>query len=384
MEAFGKKLTETRIARGLDLDQVSRETNITRRYLDALEKEDFTVFPGEPYILGFLRNYCEYLGLNSNEIISLYKNLKIQETPIPLKDLMPTRPISDRLFARPETGKIVVGLLAAILVILVIVGGIYFGGKILKSVPKGEKNAETRAPATYEVSGSNFKERVYTGDILRVTTPEGVYQLVVKATAPALTLETPLGPRVIELGQDLFIDLSGDDRSDVKIFVADLFKNDPSRGADIQLSAGEALVAESGTAVDLIVPPSGPATADVTVPAAGTTPVNSKQLVLFEGGSAYPVTLNATFRGYCLFRYETDRTNREERYYQKSELLTIQANNGIRIWASNGNSVKIQMIAGGKTVDLEVSRPGEVLVRDLKWLKDEESGRFKFVVMDID
>jgi len=387
MEAFGKKLTETRTARGLDLDQVSRETNITRRYLEALEKEDFTVFPGEPYILGFLRNYCEYLGLNSNEIIALYKNLKIQETPIPLKDLMPTRPISDRLFSRPDTAKVAVGLLAAILAILVIAAGIYFGGKILKAEPKAEKTEETRSPVTYEVSGADFKERVYTGDTLVVTTAAGVFQLVVKATSPALTLETPLGPRVIELGQDLFVDLSGDDQSDVKIFVADLFKNDPSRGADIQLSAGESLAAAGGTAAELTTTAAGTAAAaaaDVTVPAAGTLPANAKQMVLFEGGSAYPVTLNATFRSYCLFRYETDRTNREERYYQKSELLTVQANNGIRIWASNGNSVKLQIMAGGKTVDLEVSRPGEVLVRDLKWLKDEETGRFKFVVMDID
>lgn len=384
MEAFGKKLTETRTARGLDLDQVSRETNITRRYLEALEKEDFTVFPGEPYILGFLRNYCEYLGLNSNEIIALYKNLKIQETPIPLKDLMPTRPISDRLFARPETAKVVIGLLAAILAILLIVAGVYFGGKLLKAVPKGDKTSETRTPATYEVNGTDFKERVYTGDTLMVTTAAGVFQLVVKATSPALTVETPLGPRVIELGQDLFVDLSGDDQSDVKIFVADLFKNDPSRGADIQLSAGVAPEAAAGTAADLTTTAAPATAADVTVPAAGTVGANAKQMVLFEGGSAYPVTLNATFRSYCLFRYETDRTNREERYYQKSELLTVQANNGIRIWASNGNSVKLQLIAGGKTVDLEVSRPGEVLVRDLKWLKDEESGRFKFVVMDID
>lgn len=383
MEAFGKKLTETRTARGLDLDQVSRETNITRRYLEALEKEDFTVFPGEPYILGFLRNYCEYLGLNSNEIIALYKNLKIQETPIPLKDLMPARPISDRFLVSPKTSKIAIGLAAAVLVGLVLFAGVFFGAKILKAVSKDAEASETRKPASYEVNGGDFKQRVYAGDTLTVTTAAGVFQLAVKSTSPALTLETPLGPRVIELGQDLFVDLSGDDQSDVKIFVADLFKNDPSRGADVQISAGEAAVPAPGSAASLTAPAAGAET-DVTVPAPGAAPANAKQMVLFEGGSAYPVTLNATFRGYCLFRYETDRSNREERYYQKSELLTIQANNGIRIWASNGNSVKIQMMAGGKTVDLEVSRPGEVLVRDLKWLKDEETGRFKFVVMDID
>ena len=108
MEAFGKKLTEARTARGLDFDQVSRETNITRRYLEALEREDFSVFPGEPYLLGFLRNYCEYLGLSSSEIIASYKNIKIQESPVPLKDLMPNRPITEQLFGRRPGGKAIV------------------------------------------------------------------------------------------------------------------------------------------------------------------------------------------------------------------------------------------------------------------------------------
>jgi cytoskeletal protein RodZ len=208
--------------------------------------------------------------------------------------------------------------------------------------------------------------------------------MTVTSTAPALKLQTPAGDRVIELGQDLLIDLSGDNVPDVKVFVADLFKSDPSKGADIHISAGEDVAAGAVPATADSATTTA-ASSDVTV-ASNSTPsmANAKQLVLFEGGSAYPVTMNATFRGYCLFRYESDRTNREERYYQKSELLTVQANNGIRVWASNGNAVKIQMIAGGKTVDLEVGRPGEIIVRDLKWVKDETSGRFKFVVMDID
>ncbi len=382
MEAFGKKLTDARTSRGLDFDQVSRETNITRRYLEALEAEDFTVFPGEPYILGFLRNYCEYLGLNSNEFITSYKNLKIQETPIPLRELMPKRPITDQLFNGSKLARYVI-IIAAVM--LLVSGTIFFIGKMISAEPKAAKEVKARSPVTYEVTGTDFKQRVYSGDILSVTTATGIFKMEVKATAPALTIETPLGSRVIELGQELMIDLSGDDQSDVKVFVADLFKNDPSRGADVRISTSDLASPAPGT-VDIGASTASAATAavDVSVPVPGTATANAKQLVLFEGGSAYPVTMNATFRGYCLFRYETDRTTREERYYQKSELLTVQANNGIRIWASNGNSVKLQVIAGGKTVELEVSRPGEIMVRDLKWLKDEVTGRFKFVVMDID
>lgn len=382
MESLGKKLSETRLSRGLDLEQVARETNISARYLEALETEDFAVFPGEPYLLGFLRNYCEYLGLNSSEFITAYKNIKIQETPVPLKELMPKRTLADNLMSTKSSTRTAMIVVPLVVVILALAGGSFY---LLSSRKETPPPAEIvmRTPAAYELTSGELKQRFYIGDTLTVSTPAGAWKMTVEATAPSVKFSTPLGTAVVELGQDLMIDLSGDDLPDVSIFVADLFKNDPSKGAEVQFSLDIA-VRENAVQVEA----EAAASADVVVasPAAQTnaSPDAQKQQVLFEGGSAYPVTLNATFRGYCLFRYESDRTTREERYYQKSELLTVQAKNGLRVWASNGNAVKMQIVAGGKTVDLELSRPGEVIVRDLKWLKDEETGRYKFVVMNID
>ncbi|HKL85282.1 MAG TPA: helix-turn-helix domain-containing protein [Treponemataceae bacterium] len=380
MEGFGKKLTEARNARGLEFDQVSRDTNITRRYLEALEAEDFTVFPGEPYLLGFLRNYCEYLGLNSNEFISAYKNLKIQETPIPLKDLIPQRSFFDILLSNKAITKVFGFVLAIGLLVLIVLGGYALFEKLVNT-----ENTSVIQPVIetkeFRVTEVEFKERLHAGDSVIIPYNSELYTLKVIATAPSLKLETPLGTRVVELGQDLLIDLSGDDLPDVKVFVADLFRNDPTKGADVHISAGTLLrkdLLSATSAVEIA------AAQDVVVAESTKSQPDALQTVLFEGGSAYPVTMNATFRGYCLFRFESDRANREERYYQKSELLTVQAKNGFRIWASNGNAVKLQMVAGGKTVDLELSRPGEVMVRDLKWIKDDETGRFKFVVLEVD
>ncbi|MDR2111320.1 MAG: helix-turn-helix domain-containing protein, partial [Spirochaetaceae bacterium] len=61
MESLGEKLKNTREEKGLTYDQVGRETHIASRYLEALEAEDFSKFPGEPYVQGFLRNYGSYL-----------------------------------------------------------------------------------------------------------------------------------------------------------------------------------------------------------------------------------------------------------------------------------------------------------------------------------
>lgn len=382
MESLGKKLTDARLAKKLDFNQISRETNITRRYLEALETEDFSIFPGEPYLLGFLRNYADYLGLDSNELLLLYKNICIQEAPIPLKDLMPTRPLSDRFLGGTAIFRFLAFTSLLAILALLVWGSISLGRWAFS---RGDLSADAlaaRQPVNHDVTEAGFRDRVYAQDTLTIQTEAGIFRVTIEETAPSLRFDTPTGPRIVDLGQDLSIDLSGDDIPDIRIFVADLFKNDPTRGADIHVTTGGELAAEIPAEDTASLQEDGEG--DVVIAASADSPTRSGQLVLFEGGSAYPVTMTATFRGYCLFRFEADRTNREERYYQKSEQLTVQANNGIRIWASNGNSVKIQMVAGGKTVDLALSRPGEVIVRDLKWIRDEENGRFKFMVLDID
>ena len=78
MQDIGNVLEKTRNEKQISLEQASRETNIARRYLEALETGMYEVFPGEPYVVGFLRNYAEYLGLNQNECVTLYKQAKIE------------------------------------------------------------------------------------------------------------------------------------------------------------------------------------------------------------------------------------------------------------------------------------------------------------------
>ncbi len=372
MQEIGTVLKTARTEKQIGLEQAARETNTTKRYLEALETGSYDVFPGEPYVVGFLRNYAEYLGLNPEDCIQLYKQAKIQEAAVPPEQLIPKRN-----FAIPRGVWITLGIIAAGVMLFFI--GRMFADKIpafLKSRPvqRGSSPAviEKTKSETYTLSADLFEKRLFSGDTIIVPINGKEYQLKVEKTAPELYLGTELGTQIIALGQSLALDLNGDVTSDIKIFVNDLDKTDGSKGAMVEI-----------TSIDLsAAAASGGADIKVSEPAA--QPLSAKYKVLFDAGSAYPVTLNATFRSYCLFRYEGDRANRDERYYQKSEQLTIQANNGIRIWASNGNAVKMQIIAGGKTIDIEVSRPGEVIVKDFKWLKDDESGRYKFVVIDVD
>ena len=65
MESIGKNLRQSREQRGLNIDQIARETNISRHYLVALEEDRYEAFPAEPYVIGFLRNYSDHLGLDT-------------------------------------------------------------------------------------------------------------------------------------------------------------------------------------------------------------------------------------------------------------------------------------------------------------------------------
>jgi hypothetical protein len=81
-----------------NMKDVSKDTNIVVKYLEALENEEFDKFPSETYLLGFLRSYAEYLRLDADELIQAYKGYKIGESSTPLEEL--TRPTGLSIFTQ--------------------------------------------------------------------------------------------------------------------------------------------------------------------------------------------------------------------------------------------------------------------------------------------
>jgi cytoskeleton protein RodZ len=65
MNTIGDKLRAARIERGITLQQISDETKISRRYLDAIETCDATKLPGTVFARNFARQYAKLLGLNT-------------------------------------------------------------------------------------------------------------------------------------------------------------------------------------------------------------------------------------------------------------------------------------------------------------------------------
>ena len=66
---IGNQLRQAREAQAISLDQAAQATHIRLRYLEALEENQFDLFPSSAQVRGFLRAYGDYLKLNSNELL---------------------------------------------------------------------------------------------------------------------------------------------------------------------------------------------------------------------------------------------------------------------------------------------------------------------------
>ncbi|MGM9583402.1 MAG: RodZ domain-containing protein [Phascolarctobacterium sp.] len=72
-KSVGTLLREARLAKKLSLAEAEQGTSIRRRYLEALENDEYDKTPGEVFLKGMLRNYGNFLGLNGPELVQLYK-----------------------------------------------------------------------------------------------------------------------------------------------------------------------------------------------------------------------------------------------------------------------------------------------------------------------
>lgn len=92
ISALGQTLLRARQARSITLEDAERATRIPRRYLEALEQEDFGILPAPVYARGFLRSYAGYLGLNPSELMPFFPVGNVEEPKLePLPEVKPPR-----------------------------------------------------------------------------------------------------------------------------------------------------------------------------------------------------------------------------------------------------------------------------------------------------
>jgi len=73
MKTVGQILKQTRIKRNLEINQVAKATKIRPVYLKALEEDNYQKLPSATSTRGFIKNYAEFLGLASTEVLAIFR-----------------------------------------------------------------------------------------------------------------------------------------------------------------------------------------------------------------------------------------------------------------------------------------------------------------------
>jgi cytoskeletal protein RodZ len=98
LASFGEDLRREREIRGISLKEISDATKISRRFLEAIERNDHGVLPAPVFTRGFVREYARYVGLNADDLVSRYNQAATVderiETP-PVIERYPQTPVRD-------------------------------------------------------------------------------------------------------------------------------------------------------------------------------------------------------------------------------------------------------------------------------------------------
>jgi cytoskeleton protein RodZ len=123
LASFGEELRREREIRGISLKEIADATKISKRFLEALERNDHKTLPAPVFTRGFVREYARYVGLNVEEMVNRYNfaaanDDRIEKPPqvekyakVPPRDISP-RPAAKRgippAYAKVDTNAILV------------------------------------------------------------------------------------------------------------------------------------------------------------------------------------------------------------------------------------------------------------------------------------
>ena len=115
---FGERLKRERDMREVSMDELTKATRISARFVEALENEDWEKLPGGVFGHGFVRTIARYLGLDEEALLGEY-DLARTEKLFPA----PSKP-EERIPSPPKWISV-----AALFAILLVFAGLFYAGR---------------------------------------------------------------------------------------------------------------------------------------------------------------------------------------------------------------------------------------------------------------
>jgi len=188
-------LSEVRIAKGLELSDVEKVTKIRAKFLEAIEQDAYHRLPSPIYAQGFVKNYSEFLGLDSNKILAFFRR---QTTEVKHATILPKKSekIGEKGF-RITPGVFITLLIAGFTFLFLLYFGLQYRRlqlppRLAISEPKNESISrekkldifgETSDDATVTVNGVSVTVRSDGKFFTQINLEPGVNTITVIATS---------------------------------------------------------------------------------------------------------------------------------------------------------------------------------------------------------
>jgi cytoskeletal protein RodZ len=365
----GQLLRKTREEKRISLRQAADDTKITTRHLQAIEDDNYKVFPGETYALGFLTRYADYLEVDPEQVKRLYKGSQLTEKETPLQELMqPTVQLSDYLerFAKP--------LIVIPILLVVIAGIVMLVNHFSSSKDSGTTSFDSQASAV-----TNFTRN-------STTVPD------VESDHVKLQPGRP-SPQIIKKGRAISFSVQN---TEVFIVLREIVSDEKTGNYSVELEVypgRKKYSLKEEQPVD-IEDPAIPRRFKVTL--SGVTANNAKLLIELgeeiqpaEGSPVnevrvsnpdnFLIRLEGVLTGDTYIEYFVDGKPGKRGLFKRDTPLLLEANDSIQIKIGDAGDVKLTI--NGKS---EVLGPkGSVANKIIRKVRDPvEQSKFKVVIKD--
>jgi cytoskeleton protein RodZ len=117
---FGERLKRERELREVSMDELTKATRISARFVEALENEDWAKLPGGVFGHGFVRTIARYLGLNEEALLGEYDMARAENSP-------PSAPKAEERIPSPPKWLPVAAVLALLLLVVAVFSAARYG-----------------------------------------------------------------------------------------------------------------------------------------------------------------------------------------------------------------------------------------------------------------
>lgn len=115
MRTVGIILKEERLKQDLSISDIEQAIKIRKKYVEALESDDFKNLPSLTYAQGFLKNYSQFLGLKIQIMMAIFRRQYQEQERLNRATI--EEPIENRRFQITPNKVIIVFVLALIVIL---------------------------------------------------------------------------------------------------------------------------------------------------------------------------------------------------------------------------------------------------------------------------